>query len=88
METKLQKSYEDPDKKTIYNYYHDYFTAKKKVRMYPTGTDYLKIKSPRYSADVHDTGEEYKIHMNYQTVDQYILVNGTKAEVRHDFQSI
>ena len=48
METKLQKAYEDPDKKSIYNYYHQYFTDKKKVRYNPQKTDYLKYKVPNY----------------------------------------
>jgi len=81
METKLQKSYEDPDKKTIYNYYHDYFTAKQKIRLYPNATDYLKIKTPRYS--VYEN--EGEMVFNLDMVDQYVLVNGSQAEVRHDY---
>tara|TARA_B110000285_G_C14746324_1_gene433117 strand:- start:145 stop:342 length:198 start_codon:yes stop_codon:yes gene_type:complete len=65
METRLQKSYEDPEKKTIYNYYHDYFTAKKKVRYNPTNKDYLKILSPRYSLTESETG----VDVDFEFVD-------------------
>jgi hypothetical protein len=42
-ETVLMNSFQDPNKTTVYNYYHQYFTAKHDKYYYPEISDYIKV---------------------------------------------
>ena len=85
------ESFEDREKKTIYNYYHDYFTAKHDVLYYPEITDYIKINrlgNVRLTWDKDEANtEEPAPWLLYDVVDEYAQTNGSYA-IRHDFKSI
>ena len=85
------ESFEDPNKTTIYNYYHDYFTAKQDVLYYPKISDFIKVKTLRPKL-IWDENSEHKTGspppwLAFDPVDVYAETNGGYA-VRHDFKSI
>ena len=73
------KSYSDPNKTTIYNYWHDYFTKKHDVAYYPSLKDYLNVEN---TTDYVMSDGDYAVRHGFEKVrEELVYVTKKESEI-------